>query len=104
AELIDTEIRELVDRAYQETREMVEDNRDRFQRVAEALIKYETLSAEEVQAIIDGQPLDKPTVNELIDRESARSQPAEQADKKHADQTEGDQREEPGSGAVPEPS
>ncbi len=76
AELIDKEVRGLIDTAYRDTREMIERNRDKLERVTQALLKYETLSADEVQALIDGQSLDKPTVGELLDREQQKDQAA----------------------------
>jgi len=73
SEIIDEEIRSLIDEAYRHTREVIEGNRDKMQRLAEALLKYETLSVEEVEQIVEGKPLEKPTMDGLLDREKARS-------------------------------
>ena len=73
AEIIDQEIKALMDEAHSATRKAVEDNRQKLQDVAQALLKYETLTGEEVRRIIDGQPLEKTTVDDLLQREQARS-------------------------------
>ena len=73
AEVIDQEIKALVDEAYAATRKVVEDNRQKLQDIAQALLKYETLSGEEVRRIVDGLPLEKTTVDDLLQREQARS-------------------------------
>lgn len=69
AEVIDAEIRKLVNAAYDDARALIEEHRHAVERVAEALLKYETLSAEEVQHIMEGNSLDKPTVSDLLDAE-----------------------------------
>ena len=73
AELIDTEIKAIVDKAYAETTELIQTNRDALERIAQALLKYETLGAEEIQQIIDGKTLDKPTVADLLEHEKTKS-------------------------------
>ena len=58
AELIDREVKTIVDRCYQDTRQMVLGHRDQVRRIAEALIKYEVLGAEDVDRILEGgQPV-----------------------------------------------
>lgn len=78
AEIIDVEVKKLVDQAYKASREIIEKNRDKLQIVAEALLKYETLDAAEVKTIIEGGSLNKPTVGDLLKAEQEKtSQPAE---------------------------
>ena len=77
AELIDQEIRGLIDEAYRLTRQLMQDHHDAMERLAEALTRYETLSADDVRRIIDGQTFEKPTVGELLDREHTRSRGVE---------------------------
>jgi len=76
AELIDHEVRDLVDEAYTATRQLIETNRDTLTRIADALLKYETLTSEDVQRIIQGQPFEKPTIGDLLDREHAKTERA----------------------------
>jgi cell division protease FtsH len=66
ARLIDQEVKSVIDRAYQETRELLEAHRDRLEAVAKALLKFETLSFDEVDRIMKGLPLDKTTVGDLL--------------------------------------
>ncbi|MCK4340538.1 MAG: ATP-dependent zinc metalloprotease FtsH [Phycisphaerae bacterium] len=66
AELIDEEVKRIIDEAYADTRRLIEENRDQLEAVAQALLKYETLTGEEVRQIMAGQTLDKPTVADLI--------------------------------------
>jgi cell division protease FtsH len=75
AEIIDQEIKAIVDAAEAETRRTLEEHRDELDRLAKALMKYETLSADEVRQIVEGQSLDKPTVGDLLDREQIRTAP-----------------------------
>jgi cell division protease FtsH len=73
AEMIDSEIKSLIDEAYADARGIIEANREKLELVARALLKYETLSGDEVRAIIEGKTLNKPTVGDLIDREQSKS-------------------------------
>ena len=69
SEIIDTEIKKLIDQAYKAAREIIEKNRGKLQAVAEALLKYETLDAAEVKTILEGGSLNKPTVGDLLKAE-----------------------------------
>ena len=57
AQIIDAEIRRLVDTATVEARKILTDCHDEFVAIAEGLLEYETLSGEEIKAIMRG---DKP--------------------------------------------
>lgn len=52
ASKIDTEIKRIVDVAYQETRELLEDHRRELDQLAEALIEKETVDREEILRIL----------------------------------------------------
>jgi len=52
---IDDEVRRLIDEAYDKAREILTTKRDAWIAVAEGLLEYETLSGEEIQAIIRGE-------------------------------------------------
>jgi len=73
AEVIDEEIKAIVDAAASDARGILDEHRDELERLAKALLKYETLSLEEVRQIVEGRGLDKPTVGDLLDREHARA-------------------------------
>jgi cell division protease FtsH len=72
AKIIDEEIRRLSDEAYADAQRMLDEHWDAVVRVAEALLKHETLDAEEVHKLIRGEPLGKPTVSDLLEAEAAK--------------------------------
>jgi cell division protease FtsH len=94
AQLIDQEIRGLIDDAYKQTRQLLEKHREAVVRLADALIRYETLGAEDVRRIIAGETFDKPTVHDLLDREHHRREQGVELSPPPA---------EPGPGAAPLP-
>jgi cell division protease FtsH len=73
AEEIDAEVKRIMDEAYQQAKRVIEANRDRLEHVAQALLKYETLDADDVKIILDGGRLDKPTVGDLLAAEQAKA-------------------------------
>ncbi len=54
---IDRELREIVDTQYALAVRVLEENRDKLDRLAYALLERETLDSEEIQAAIEGQEL-----------------------------------------------
>ncbi len=73
ARIIDEEIKRIVDEAYADADRMLEENWEAVERVAAALLKYETLSGEDVKKIVAGEELAKPTVADLLAAEAKRS-------------------------------
>ncbi|SES33830.1 ATP-dependent zinc metalloprotease FtsH [Rhizobium sp. NFR03] len=57
AQKIDNEVRRLIDEAYDEARRIITDMNSEFVAVAEGLLEYETLTGDEIKALIRG---DKP--------------------------------------------
>ncbi len=57
AELIDEEVRNIVQSQYDRARKLLQDNIDTLHRLAEALLEYEVLDGEEVDMIIRGEPI-----------------------------------------------
>jgi cell division protease FtsH len=55
AQIIDAEIRRLVDTATVEARKILTDCHDEFVAIAEGLLEYETLSGDEIKAIMRGE-------------------------------------------------
>ncbi len=72
AKAIDEEVKKLIDRLYEETRQLLEANRDRVEAIAKALMKYETLDSSDIDRIMRGDSLTKPTVSDLLDKEQSR--------------------------------
>jgi cell division protease FtsH len=64
AQEIDREVKNLLDAAYRQARELLESKRDAVERVADALLKYETLTGAEVNLIIKGEPLTRAAAGE----------------------------------------
>jgi cell division protease FtsH len=77
AHLIDEEVRRLVDEAYKDAEKLLIENWDKVEHVAQALLRYETLSADEVHRLMRGEVLDKPTVGELLAAEARKRAPGE---------------------------
>ena len=59
AKAIDMEIRKTVDRCYQRAQDILEENRDKLNSIAEALLEKETLDAEEISALVEGKSLEE---------------------------------------------
>ena len=64
---IDAGVKKIVDQAYRETKELMLRYKNQGEAVAQALLKYETLSGDEVNALIRGESLEKPSVTDLLD-------------------------------------
>jgi cell division protease FtsH len=74
AETIDGEVKKITDEAYKKARELIEANKDKLEQIAKALLKYETLDADDVKVILEGGRLDKPTVADLLAAEQAKNE------------------------------
>jgi len=68
ANLVDSEVRRIVDDAYGRAKKILTDNLEDLHTLAKALIEYELLSGDEIKAILRGEPVirdngddDKPT-------------------------------------------
>jgi cell division protease FtsH len=59
AQLIDAEIRQLVDGGYDKARTLISDHIDRLNDLANALLEHETLTGDEISAILRGEPMPK---------------------------------------------
>ena len=72
AKIIDEETKKLIDSLYDETRKLLEANKDRVEAIAKALMKYETLDRQDVDRVMRGDTLTKPTVSDLLEKEQRR--------------------------------
>ncbi|HEX6645018.1 MAG TPA: ATP-dependent zinc metalloprotease FtsH [Gemmatimonadales bacterium] len=57
AQVVDEEVKSLLDAAYERARQILTDHRDLLDRVAQALLERETIDAEEVQLLFKGRTL-----------------------------------------------
>ncbi len=55
AEMVDAEIRRIVDEQYDRARKVIEENRDKIEIMAKALLEWETLDAEQIDEIMEGK-------------------------------------------------
>ncbi|MFK7959076.1 MAG: ATP-dependent zinc metalloprotease FtsH, partial [Phycisphaerales bacterium] len=101
ARIIDEEIRSLVDEAYTDAESILTKHWDKVVAMAEALLKYETLDRKDIDRIMNGERLDKPTVAELLARETAAvAEPEPESPR----QPESDVDDEPAGGMMPSPA
>ncbi len=56
AHIIDEEIRKIIDTNYQRAKKLLTENMDKLHLMAEALMKYETIDAEQIEDIMAGKP------------------------------------------------
>ena len=54
---VDAEIKELIDEAYRTCQRVLHDKRDALESIAQGLLEYETLTADEVNALIRGEKI-----------------------------------------------
>ena len=54
AKLIDQEVRSIIDECYGAAKRLLQENRDKLDAMAEALMKYETIDAEQIEDIMNG--------------------------------------------------
>ncbi len=73
ARLIDEEIKRLTSEAYSDATRLLDANWDKVVAVAEALLRHETLTADEVHRLMRGEELSKPTVADLLSADRARN-------------------------------
>ena len=99
--VVDQEIKRIIDEAYNDARKLLEDNWDKVVALGEALLKYETLGFDEVDRLMKGEPLDKPTVGDLLKMEADKAREKSAAPESDA-QTEDAADDAPGT--VPSPA
>jgi len=88
ARIIDEEIKRIVTEAYDGAKRLLEENWHKVEAVATALLKHETLDANEVHALMRGDTLDKPTVADLLAAEAKKDESESTAEPEAAEDTE----------------
>jgi len=66
AETIDGEIKHILDGAYETARRTILDSREKVETIAKALLKLETITGDEVNALIRGESLERTGVSDLL--------------------------------------
>ncbi len=72
ARAIDEEVKTLIDGLQDETRKILDVNRERVEAIAKALLKYETIDTDDVARVMRGDNLTRPTVGDLLEKEQSR--------------------------------
>ncbi len=57
AKLVDSEIKRLVTEAYDSAKQLLNEHKNDWEKLAEALIEYETLTGEEIKDLLDGKDI-----------------------------------------------
>ena len=57
--IIEEEVRNLIDTAYDTAKGILTDKSDEFERLAQGLLEYETLTNDEIALILEGKPLNR---------------------------------------------
>ena len=76
ARVIDEETRRFIDEAYTEATRLLDENWDKVVAVSEALLKYETLQRDDVDRLMRGEPMGKPTIADMLTAEASRPRAA----------------------------
>ena len=69
AKIIDEEVKKLIDTLYEDAKQLLYANKDRVDAVTKALMKYETLDLADIDRIMRGDTLTKPTISDLLDQQ-----------------------------------
>lgn len=103
AHVIDQEVRLLIDEAYRDAEKIIADHAEIVKLIAEALIKYETITGEDVKTLIDGGTLDRPGVADLLDEENGADDQIGQARPVSAPDSTAEGEPRFGDGPLPQP-
>jgi cell division protease FtsH len=94
AQKIDSEVRSVVDRLYKKSYDLLKDNVKQLHIIAKGLIDYETLSGDEIKAILRGESLnrtvpvedkDKPSKGERLNFPTSKAKKTPKSSVKKAD-------------------
>lgn len=89
ARSIDDEVRRILDEAYTCAREIIEQNNDKINAMADLLLEKETIYAEDIEHILGPSAQSLKAKAEKAESEKANAQANEQADMQNTEQAEG---------------
>ncbi|WP_407332251.1 ATP-dependent zinc metalloprotease FtsH [Enterovibrio sp. 27052020O] len=75
ARLIDSEIRQLIDRNYLRARKLIEENMDIMHAMKDALMKYETIDAGQIDDLMERRPVREPAGWSVADVDNSDNTP-----------------------------
>ncbi len=62
---VDAEIRRIIDEQYALARKLIEENRDKIEAMTQALLKYETIDADQIKDIMEGREPREPKPSQM---------------------------------------
>jgi len=71
AEIIDQEVRKIVDVAYDNARKILTENLKDLHLLAKGLLEYETLSGDEIKSVLAGETLQRPDLSKVVSKKSS---------------------------------
>lgn len=77
AKAVDEEVRRIIDTCYARAKKILEDNRDKLEKMTEALLQYETLDADQINDIMEGREVRAPKDWDLDDTIPPSSTPSD---------------------------
>jgi len=63
--IIDEEVKCIIEKALQSAKKILKDKKDDLEKLAQALLEYETLSGDEIKNILAGKEIRKPSINSV---------------------------------------
>ena len=86
-ELIESEVKRFIDEGYDRAYKIISENEEEFERLAQGLLEYETLTGEEIKRVIAGKPpqdpngddtsgMDKPSVTDIPKAKGKKTPPS----------------------------
>jgi cell division protease FtsH len=90
AAAIDREVHDLVMDAHKQAKEVLETNRHELDSLAEAMLEYETLSGDEIKALLKGEKIIRNEASDTQKKPARSSLPSSRDGKADADQASGD--------------
>jgi len=63
--IIDEEVKRIIEEALQNAKKILKDKKDDLEKLAQALLEYETLSGEEIKNLLAGKEIRKPSLNSV---------------------------------------
>ena len=89
---VDAEVRSLLEEQYARARKLIEDNRDKMEAMAQALLKWETIDADQINDIMAGLPPRDPVEGDPTAAKPEPKEPVQEAKAPEQEDPENDDR------------
>ncbi|OED42115.1 ATP-dependent metalloprotease [Endozoicomonas sp. (ex Bugula neritina AB1)] len=104
AKLIDEEVRLLIDDCYSTAYKLLEDNREKLDKMAEALMQYETIDADQIDDIMEGRDVRPPKESNDQDGDKSNGEGGVKADSSSEDKEKPDADAKKDEGSAGDPA